>query len=52
MSFLAMVPRPSSMTCLEKEPRPSACLDTVLLPNACLDMVRRLSVMLSHGASV
>ena len=37
-------PRPSSMRCLGKVPRPSAYLDKVTRYSACLDMVPRPSL--------
>ena len=43
------MPRPSSMTCLDKVPWPSACLDTVTQPCACLDTVPRSSAMAYLG---
>ena len=51
MSYLAMVPRPSAMTFLDKVPRPSAFLDVVLRLSVCLDTVSWRSAVPCHGAS-
>ena len=45
MSCLATVPRPSSITSLDKVPLSSACLDSVTRPSACLDTVPWPSAM-------